>query len=245
MASRYAYASHLPTPYVRLLTLVGDGESFHGTLEEFPKDDLPKFDAISWCWPSRTGNHSASFRCNGQPFLVSPQLYELLSSLSQKNALSPVRIWLDYICINQDNIEEKNEHVSRMHEIYILAQKVIVWLGMPENGSDMVMDPQRISELNTALRLLPTCSIAQTVTVSSLPLAEDPIWRAIGRLCDRDWFYRTWIIQEICLANKAELLCGKWYLGWDDFADLVQNISRVGLASICRGARSAGTIRPD
>src|SRR5215469_5834467 len=245
MASKYVYRRHLPVDYVRLLTLVSDGENFRGSLEEFHRDNLPYFNALSWCWSSGGETQTTSFICDGQLFPVSQHLYNLLSIVNPKNSHSSVRIWIDSICINQDHVEEKNIHVAHMHKIYGQARNVIVWLGMPEGGSDLVMDSRKISELNKALQLLPSSSIQQTVTAPGLPHAEDPVWKAIGRLCDRDWFYRTWVIQEIALARNVELLCGTQRLGWDNFVNLVSNISRVGLASICRGPRSTGMTRPD
>jgi len=245
MASKYVYHRHLSADYVRLLTLVSDGKNFHGSLEEFRRDNLPYFNALSWCWWSRGGRQVTAFTCDGQLFPVSQHLYELLSNLNPKNAPSSVRIWIDSICINQDHVGEKNVHVAHMHEIYRQARNVVVWLGTPEDGSDLVMDSKKISELNQTLQLLPRSNIALSVTAPGLPHAEDPIWKAIGRLCDRDWFYRTWIIQEIALARKAELLCGPQRLNWDDFVNLVGNISSAGLALICRGPRSTGMTRPD
>jgi hypothetical protein len=245
MASKYVYQRHLHADYVRLLTLVSDGKNFRGSLEEFHRDNLPYFNALSWCWWSRGERQVTAFTCDGQLFPVSQHLYELLSNLNPKNAHSSVRIWIDSICINQDHVEEKNVQVAQMHEIYGQARNVIVWLGTPEDGSDLVMDSTKISELNKTLQLLPGSKIALSVTAPELPHAEDPIWKAIGRLCDRDWFYRTWVIQEIALARKAELLCGTQRLDWDDFVNLVCSISRVGLTSICRGPRSTGMTRPD
>jgi hypothetical protein len=245
MASKYVYQRHLPADHVRLLMLVSDGENFCGFLEEFRRDNLPYFSALSWCWSSREERKPDSFKCDEQLFPISRHLYNLLSNLNSKNTHSSLRIWIDSICINQDDSNEKNAHVAKMHEIYGQARNVIVWLGMPESGSNLVMDSQKISELNRALQLLPSSSIAQIVTGPDLPHAEDPIWKAIGRLCDRDWFYRTWVIQEIALARNVELLCGTQRLGWDDFVNLVSSISRAGLISICRGPRSTGTTRPD
>jgi Heterokaryon incompatibility protein (HET) len=245
MASKYVYQRHLPADYVRLLTLVSDGKNFRGSLEEFRRDNLPYFNALSWCWGSRGEGQTTVFTCDGQPFPVSQHLYELLSSLNPKSAHSSVRIWIDSICINQDHVEEKNIHVAHMHEIYGQAGNVIVWLGTPEDGSDLVMDSKKISELNKTLQLLPGSKIALSVTAPELPHAEDPIWKAIGRLCDRDWFYRTWVIQEIALARKAELLCGTQWLDWGDFVNLVCSVGRAGLTSICRGPRSTGMTRPD
>jgi hypothetical protein len=250
MASKYVYKRHLSSDYVRLLTLVGDGKNFHGSLEEFRRDTLPDFSALSWCWSSRGAKQVNAFTCDGQQFPVSQHLYELLSCLAPKNAGSVVKLWIDAICINQDHIEEKNVHVAHMHKIYGQARNIIVWLGAPEDGSDLVMDPKKISQLNKGLQILPGPNIAgpniaQNMTATDLPPAEDQIWKAIGRLCDRDWFYRTWVIQEIALARRAELVCGTQRIDWDEFVNLVSNIGRAGLASICRGPRSTDMRRPD
>jgi hypothetical protein len=246
MESRFVHQRSLPVDRVRLLTLVSDGETFRGSLEEFPREGLPYFNALSWCWPGRDETHHAtSFECDGQMFPVSQQLYTLLSNLNPRDAPSSLRIWVDFISIDQHSFEEKNAHVGHMHEIYGQARNVIVWLGLPGGDSHLVLDTYKISHLNEALRRLPSSSVPQSVTPPELPPAEDPIWRAIGRLCDQDWFYRTWVIQEIALARKAELVCGSQRLGWDDFVSLVQAISRAGFTAICRGPRSTGTTRPD
>src|SRR5271154_4844554 len=163
MALKYVYQRQLPADYVRLLTLVSDGKDFRGSLEEFRRDNLPYFNALSWCWGSRGEGQVAALTCDGQLFPVSQHLYELLSNLNPKNAYSSVRIWIDSICINQDNVKEKNAHVSHMHEIYGQARNVIVWLGTPEDGSDLVMDSKKISELNKTLQLLPESNIAPRV----------------------------------------------------------------------------------
>jgi hypothetical protein len=245
MASEYVYQRQLPAAYVRLLTVVSDGENFRGSLQEFRKDNLPYFNALSWCWSSEEEIQSTSFECDEQLFPVSRHLYNLLSNVNPRNTHSSIRIWVDSICINQDDLEEKSAHVAYMHEIYGRARNVIIWLGMPDGGSDLVMDSRKTSKLNTALQLVPSSSIAQSVTAPGVPHADDPIWKAVGRLCDRDWFYRTWVIQEIALARNVELLCGTQRLDWDDFVNLVSGISRAGLTSICRGPRSTGTTRPD
>ena len=106
MASKYMYQRHLSEDYVRLPTLVSDGQNFRGSLEEFRRDDLPYFNALSWCWWSRGERKVIAFTCDGQLFPVSQHLYELLGNLNPKNADSSVRIWIDSICINQDHVEE-------------------------------------------------------------------------------------------------------------------------------------------
>jgi hypothetical protein len=245
MAPRYVYRRHLPADYIRLLTLVSDGENFHGYLQEFHRDRLPYFSALSWCWSSRDERKDTTFDCDEQLLPVSQHLYDVLSNLNpRKSPSSSARIWIDAICINQENVHEKNIHVEHMHDVYSQAHNVIVWLGMPDGGSDLVLRPEKISKLNAALRLLPNSNIAQEIAAPDLPHFDDPIWKAIGKICDRDWFFRTWVVQEISLARSAELLCGTQQLGWDDFVDLVRGISRVGFLSACQVLQRQGT-RPD
>ncbi|ROT38281.1 hypothetical protein SODALDRAFT_185661 [Sodiomyces alkalinus F11] len=41
----------------------------------------------------------------------------------------PLRIWIDAVCIDQQNVDEKNEHVRIMDRIYSHADEVYMWLG--------------------------------------------------------------------------------------------------------------------
>jgi hypothetical protein len=38
-------------------------------------------------------------------------------------------VWIDALCINQSDDEEKTEQVRRMGEVYAQAKQVIVYLG--------------------------------------------------------------------------------------------------------------------
>jgi len=40
-----------------------------------------------------------------------------------------IRLWIDAICINQADTNERSEQVRQMRDIYMYASKVIIWLG--------------------------------------------------------------------------------------------------------------------
>ena len=42
-------------------------------------------------------------------------------------------VWIDAVCIDQDNTDKKNAQVGRMHDIYSCCNQVYVWLG-PDDG---------------------------------------------------------------------------------------------------------------
>ncbi|KAK3953301.1 heterokaryon incompatibility protein-domain-containing protein, partial [Pseudoneurospora amorphoporcata] len=52
----------------------------------------------------------------------------------------PIIIWIDQICINQLDNNEKSHQVQLMGQIYSRAMEVLVWLGPAADGSDEVMD---------------------------------------------------------------------------------------------------------
>ncbi len=49
-------------------------------------------------------------------------------------------VWIDAICIDQANIDERSKQVLRMGRIFQQADRVLVWLGDDANQSDLEMD---------------------------------------------------------------------------------------------------------
>ncbi|MCJ1247647.1 hypothetical protein MMC30_004862 [Trapelia coarctata] len=245
MAMQFVYERHLPKDSLRLLKLTSDGETFHGVLEEFKMDNLPYFAAISWCWTSRSELQQVSFTCNDQQFPVSSHLYALLSNLNPKGVPSSLTIWIDAICINQHHLEEKDVHIPRMSEVYGNSHSVIVWLGEAEDESASVMDPRTVAGLNERLTNFPSYTSSTDVVQFGLPATSDPIWQAIGRLCERSWFYRTWVVQEVALARTVNMLCGSQWLGWDSLVTLINGISRTGLSVLCQNPEGPASTRPN
>ena len=87
--------------------------------------DASDYEALSYCWglvenPQRIG-------INQSNFYVTPTLYRALYSL--RDPQHPRTMWIDQICIDQDDKAEKSKPVERMGEIYKKARRVVVWLG--------------------------------------------------------------------------------------------------------------------
>jgi hypothetical protein len=53
---------------------------------------------------------------------------------------APVIVWADAICINQGNIEERNQQVQTMTRIYQQAIEVAIWLGPEADNSNMALE---------------------------------------------------------------------------------------------------------
>lgn len=105
-------------------------------LYSIPLASLPMYKALSYTWGPP--NRSQRISMNGKDVHVTPFLEIALRYLRQPTEL--VTIWIDQLCIHQENREEKNAQVPLMAEIYSRSEQVLVWLGPPADGSDKLMD---------------------------------------------------------------------------------------------------------
>ena len=78
-----------------------------------PEDPL-KYTALSYCWGNATDR--VEVPCDGKILSITTSLHEAILAI---NEFSPGQdLWIDQICINQDNLTEKSEQVSKMNLIY-------------------------------------------------------------------------------------------------------------------------------
>lgn len=87
--------------------------------------DDPIYNALSYVWGDP--NITITISVNGQPFPATKNLAAALHGLRAKGVDG--LLWVDAICIDQSSIEEKNQQVPLMRDIYVKAQKTLVWLG--------------------------------------------------------------------------------------------------------------------
>jgi hypothetical protein len=122
--------------------------------------------------------------------------------------------WIDALCIDQKNNEEKSNQIPKMSNIYNRADEVYIWLGPEEGDSAIAMQFIR-EELNLD-------NVDDLVKDPKL----DEQWHALTTLMRRPWFSRRWIVQELARAQNPIIYCGKDSIPWQDFADIVSLVSR-------------------
>ncbi|KIW20303.1 hypothetical protein PV08_00878 [Exophiala spinifera] len=107
----------------------------------------PPYVAISYTWGNAA--HTHEIRVNGRPFLVRANLYSLLWHLRQRGESR--FLWIDALCIDQANLEERNFHVQLMGSIYHSADRTIVWLGLPSEDRRQARALEFVAELAAAM----------------------------------------------------------------------------------------------
>jgi Heterokaryon incompatibility protein (HET) len=116
------------------------------------------------------------------------------------------KLWIDAICMNQEDKKEKSFQIPFMGRIYSEAKNVCVWLGDPSADSQLAFELiESILELSDLDQLI------------DAKHTDD--WAALSSLMKRDWFSRRWIVQEIAFARSATVHCGQTKIDWSELAD--------------------------
>jgi hypothetical protein len=152
-----------------------------------------QYEALSYCWGSQMSPIQA--RVNGVGIQITENLDCALRHLRYLHTAR--EIWVDAICINQSDLEERRVQVSIMNRIYAFAQSVVIWLG-PAGPEDHI----------------------ETIITSGRDVHnKDFRWiESLCRIARRPWFSRVWVAQEFALANKDPIVyIGSWFLLWKDF----------------------------
>ena len=121
-----------PPSHTRLLLLSpGTGaQPLHGILEYVNIDHAPAYEALSYTWgPHHTPN---SMYCHNGYLPIRTNLEAALLNL--RLSTQARRLWIDAICINQHDLNERSKQVQYMRHIYKRATRVIIWLGLKTQG---------------------------------------------------------------------------------------------------------------
>lgn len=111
-------------------------DSLKASLEERRLHDATTlYEALSYCWGVFDLSSSQRIEIQGSAVRISGNLDEALRSLRSEQEQRV--LWVDFVCINQTDIQERVGQVNMMGEIYRQAAKVVVWLGMPTPVSQL------------------------------------------------------------------------------------------------------------
>ena len=146
-------------PEIRLLDLrmSEEDDNIQCELLTTSLDQAPTYEALSYTWGSPDDKLPITL-CS-RSFEVAHNLYGALQHLRKEWSLgqyarrtSHRRLWIDAVCINQEDIEERNRQVRLIWFIYAKAARVLVWLGEEQDNSDLGMEMVRLLNLRFELQ---------------------------------------------------------------------------------------------
>ncbi|KAH7087827.1 heterokaryon incompatibility protein-domain-containing protein, partial [Paraphoma chrysanthemicola] len=159
---------------------------------------------LSYTWQPSNPQHT--IEVNGRSHSVGENLCQFLRAyrtyMTRKNAAdrgSP--LWVDALCINQPDIEERNHQVQQMSDIYRNAAKVLVWLG--------VLDDQ----VRTFLRRI--CPDAEKTQYNDADASQKLRFQRHARaLSTAEYWTRIWVAQELLLPGNGNVFL---FEGWASY----------------------------
>ena len=144
--------------------------------------------------------------------------------------ITPNLLWVDAVCIDQENVFERSAQVNIMWNVYRSASQSIIWLGKDDEDSETAKTfiTQLAATSNGNLHKLELSSSIDDIEFFSklgIPHFSMQRWGCLVRFLRRSWFRRAWIVQEVVLARKLRVLCGSLEMDWDDIAKAINFLS--------------------
>ena len=185
------------------------------------------YDALSYTWGSGDATQEIKVQTSGANTsqssrrvvsamrnVISPKAFYITRNLEEalrrfRDTDETVILWIDALCINQKDKDEKGKQVARMAEIYSRASCVLIWLGDEYEDSQTAID-----FVGDVLDL----ELLDDLATREQSLAQ---WDALAKLMRREWFTRRWVVQELAMAKEASVYAGEAAVHWDDFAEAV------------------------
>ncbi|KAI4192055.1 MAG: hypothetical protein LQ346_004508 [Caloplaca aetnensis] len=185
----------------------------------------PVYEALSYAWGDSTDKYN--IYVDRLPFPITRNLDVALRYLRKPD--EPRRLWIDAICIDQENLVEKTHQVRMMRDIYRNASRVLVWLG--ESNKDIrkaMAFLQRADEVEGSLPLHPV--LAEILELPRQRQDEgtegevrnhysneniDPFAPGLEKIFKKPWWFRLWVVQEVFVARRPPLVgCGRAWVSW-------------------------------
>lgn len=217
-----------PKTWIRLLKITSAAARgtrdfpIHCELVAFEVSVMPEYRAISYTWGPETPLFP--ILVNGQRLEVREHCEYMLRQVSQH--VKSGYIWVDAICINQKDNDEKSVQVAQMGVVYKTAVQVFACVGEHADESDLLygalLRSHRHFRWLASLFLSPTAKLLDDHI--RVPIRHYPRMRAwnmiynkstlaglyprLRHFLERPYFHRVWIFQEIFLGRDVEVLCG-------------------------------------
>jgi hypothetical protein len=179
--SQYVYAPLISTNSVRYVKLLPGAGNIECEIFEASTDEYISYTALSYAWGS--ASNPRTIRCSGtRDLTVWSNLYQALWHI--RHPTESRILWIDAICINQNDVSERNQQVAQMTKVYTQAEKLLIWLGSDGN--------------ERAVNLIKHTAQFTTEYEEGAPLHERPRlnhqdWKAMKSYLGATWFQRVWV----------------------------------------------------
>lgn len=236
--TEFRYDSQLDQHHIRLLEILPDSTDgiIRCNLETHALAEAPEYNALSYVWGN--GVPDKTIICSGGGLKITKSLYAVLFAMRQQrnsdcsvggqttaNVPTCQLVWIDQICINQEDTDERSQQVRVMQDIYHRATTVLISLG--EDFDDLAGPVDRLlaqisdKHADLAFTLYQTRCFPKGAELVRLGLPDlaDGSWQALRKMLSLPYFERVWVIQEVIQARKPRIFFKGGVISWKLFLE--------------------------
>ncbi|CAJ0548442.1 Ff.00g020550.m01.CDS01 [Fusarium sp. VM40] len=202
------------------------GSKLNISLLTFAHRDTPNYEALSYVWGDPS--NPVTINVNGQDMLIGRNLHDALTHIRHEHQSR--KLWIDAICINQSDNNEKSKQVSRMRDIYSNSTSTVMWIGMQDGLQAPVLE--HIRDIHDSDIWMPKSGPTMPALSGQLIPIPGPLQMmfgndmltSLGTLWDQTYFSRSWITQEIAVSAHLVLVCGTFQFDFDRLMEVSEAI---------------------
>jgi hypothetical protein len=192
----------------------------------------PYYATLSYCWGNRISG--TLLNCEKSVFRIS---YSLDDALRCFRGLRQEVIWVDQICINQEDMAERSDQILLMNEIYAGAAECFVYLG---EGTGERNDLHLLKEYVKSHRSDDDLEwrLREAMGEFADPVFEwrSSTWRkSFFNIVTQPYFLRIWVLQEIFFSKKITCMLGKDEFSWRMIEALAKDLPVMESLSATKG----------
>ncbi|KLU91790.1 hypothetical protein MAPG_10738 [Magnaporthiopsis poae ATCC 64411] len=187
------------------------------------------FEALSYVWGQKS-NPPNQIVVDNTPKDVTENLHSALRGLRRDDQSR--MLWVDAVCVNQEDILERNQQVRLMHRIYAGATRVVVWLGdfdrspsTPRGADD--------SGSHADIAAIDLLTSSDDIHWNDKSLTIEGVMLVVTSWLGSDWWYRVWTVQEAAVAQSLVYMLGRVEVQGEKLKRLYESFNLHGSRSCC------------
>lgn len=210
------------------------GGTIHASLLHVQPSPALEYDAVSYRWgdPGLT----EEILVDGRTMALTKSALQVL--LNCRTSWDRKTIWIDAICINQRDFDEKASQIRMMRDIYRNATRVVLY---------PILDWYARAAVPTLMQVLANGMITtghpRKLRKLAIGQKESRRWHAVVDLFLSEYFTRVWVVQEVAVGQNVQLYYGGYYFDWPSFVTTVMQMVDPQCRDLLSVSSSAGKQR--
>lgn len=175
-------------------------------------DNMPPYEALSYSWDTDLSGQTThpTIYIDGKALKIMPNLEAFLRQHRHDQDSPCLPLWIDAICINQNDLVERRQQVAMMCKLYTQLSRLVVWLGI--NDDLEIQIAIELIKLNANAKMEGQESLGMFQKALASRFQETGFNYAVyvAKFLSRPWFFRSWIVQEYVLGSQKCIVVFKY-----------------------------------